>query len=247
MLTAGVDLAAQPSKTAVAVIDWATAPARVLRVVLGAEDQEIIRTANWAAWCGIDCPLGWPEQFVSFVSAQREGAFVAPEILDVEWRRTLAYRQTDEHVRSRTGIVPLSVAADRIALTAMRAAGLLAKFAAGGSPVDRTGGGGVVEVYPAASLRQWGLPHRGYKGADRRLLLTELVGRFLSKVPLDLQAADRRLCEQSDDAFDAVIAAVTARAAALGLSERPPDHLRDVVRREGWIELPLGGLTDLVR
>ena len=51
-------------------------------------------------------------------------------------------------MRERTGLTPLSVAADRIGLTAMRAAGTLSRLAAEGRPVDRAGNGIVVEVYP---------------------------------------------------------------------------------------------------
>jgi Protein of unknown function (DUF429) len=58
---------------------------------------------------------------------------------------------------------PLSVAADRIGHTAMRCAGLLIQLASQERPVDRRGTGVVVKVYPAASLKQWRLPYRGYK------------------------------------------------------------------------------------
>ena len=44
----------------------------------------------------------------------------------------------------------------------MRCAGLLSKLASRGQPVDRAGTGAVAEVYPAASLKCWSLPYRGY-------------------------------------------------------------------------------------
>jgi hypothetical protein len=56
---------------------------------------------------------------------------------------------TDEAVRAETGLIPLSVAADRIGHAAMRCAGLLAQLARRGQSVDRCGRGVVVEVYPA--------------------------------------------------------------------------------------------------
>lgn len=75
----------------------------------------------------------------------------------------MAFRTTDAAVRELTGqrLIPLSVAADRIGHTAMRCASLLAALASGGMQVDRVGTGLVVEVYPAASLWSWQLPHRG--------------------------------------------------------------------------------------
>jgi hypothetical protein len=70
-----------------------------------------------------------------------------------QWRRRLAWRVTDEVVRAETGLIPLSVAADRIGHTAMRCTGLLAQLARQGQPVDRCGRGVLVEVYPATSLK----------------------------------------------------------------------------------------------
>ncbi|MDP9396835.1 MAG: DUF429 domain-containing protein [Actinomycetota bacterium] len=141
----------------------------------------IIDLAAEVTKLGVDCPLGWPDDFVAFVNAHRIGDVVAPQDLaGKDWRRRLAYRATDRAVREATGLTPLSVTADRIGLTAMRGAGLLARLAKAGQPVDRAGGGVVVEVYPAASLHQWRLPHKAYKGRDnsptRERLLQQPAG-----------------------------------------------------------------------
>jgi hypothetical protein len=61
---------------------------------------------------------------------------VPAEVAGRDWRRTLAYRVTDKAVRDITHLVPLSVAADRIAHTAMHCAGLLAQLARKGQPVQ---------------------------------------------------------------------------------------------------------------
>ncbi|MFZ4078216.1 MAG: hypothetical protein ACOYKK_02115 [Microbacteriaceae bacterium] len=55
------------------------------------------------------------------------------------------------------------------------------------------------------------------------------------------------LMVSSADAFDAVIAALCARAAALGLVERPPDEIVERARVEGWIALPTGPIGDLLQ
>nr|WP_276611049.1 DUF429 domain-containing protein [Kineococcus siccus] len=52
-------------------------------------------------------------------------------------------------------------------------------------------------------------------------------------------------CAASDDAFDAVVAALTARAAAVGAATRPAQGQRAAAAREGWIALPTGPLADL--
>jgi Protein of unknown function (DUF429) len=128
---------------------------------------------------------------------------------------TSAYRQVGSMTRrARTGLIPLSVAADRISHAAMRCAGLLAQLASQGQPVDRTGTGVVAEVYPAASLKQWELPYSGYKRPRDAPGLTALTDDLLASAPsLDLGEPDT-LCRTSYHALDAVIAALTARAAA---------------------------------
>lgn len=90
-----------------------------------------------------------------------------------------------------------------------------------------------------------GLPWRGYKQPRNLTALTELVAA-LQAVALWLDLGPYwQLCSTSNDALDAVIAALTARAAALGLTLRPDPELRPTASREGWIALPTGSLTAL--
>lgn len=132
-------------------------------------------------------------------------------------------------------------------MTAMRAAGVLARLAAEGRAVDRAGGGVVFEVYPAASLQVWGLPHRGYKGAANTEQRAALVSGIQSTAPwLDL-GPHVDLCLRSDDALDAVVAALTSRAAACSLATIPTlGAEREQAQREGWIALPTAPLSALV-
>ena len=154
-----------------AVLRWSVTGAAVQSLVLEVDDAAITNAATDADKLGIDCPLGWPDDFLLFLQEHHAGQLVAPqEVGGQDWRRKLAYRATDRAVRERTGLTPLSVAADRIGLTAMRAAGILSRLAAEGRPVDRAGNGIVVEVYPAASLRCWACPFvhtRAGSGAAR--------------------------------------------------------------------------------
>jgi hypothetical protein len=166
VLTVGVDLAAEPANTAMARIRWTESCAVVEAVGVGADDPALTEEITASDKAGIDCPLGWPRRFVEFVAQHQAGTLAVPDgIAGKDWRRQLALRQTDLVIRSATGLIPLSVAADRIGLAAMRCAALLARLAAAGQPVDRSGAGVVVEVYPAAALKQWGLTYRRYKGA----------------------------------------------------------------------------------
>jgi predicted nuclease with RNAse H fold len=250
MLTVGVDLAADPAGTAVAVVRWSEAGARVEDVILPAGDDAVLTALRAADKAGVDCPLGWPEAFVSFVTAHQEGVAHQERAVaggDRAWRRGLAWRHTDEVVRAAVpGIVPLSVAADRIGHTALRCAFLQARLAAEGRPVDRSGAGPVVEVYPAASLKIWGLPWAGYKRPAQAAARAEILDRLRAEAAwLDLGAFAGR-CVRSDHALDAVVAALSARAAACGLATEPSAEQLGAARTEGWIALPTAPLGGLV-
>ncbi|GAA0953249.1 DUF429 domain-containing protein [Actinocorallia libanotica] len=246
MRTVGVDLAAEPVRTALAWVDWSSDGARVDRVKVGADDGLILDAVMKADKAGIDCPFGWPEEFVDFVTAHRNGHVEVPVgPTGREWRRDLTLRVTDQVVHDLTGLTPLSVSADRIGHTAMRCAGILSGLARLGRPVDRSGEGIVVEVYPAASLNRWGLPHRNYKRAANLDRLGNLVDALQAAAPwLDLDTCEEA-CRSSDDALDAVIAALTARASALQMTTTAPPEQIDVARSEGWIALPTGPLSKL--
>lgn len=240
MRTVGVDLSAEARGTGIAVIDWDTGGGRLNEVRVGADDAVVLAAFDNADRAAIDCPLGWPEPFIDFLIAHRAGRAPAPTGQSgLEWRRELSRRATDLHVAETVpGCVPLAVSADRIAAVAMRAAGLLAALADAGRPVDRSGVGLLVEVYPAAALRIWGLTSRSYKGTSNQAALGLLVDELRTALPdLDWSGHDT-VCRQSDDALDAVVCALIARAVHLGLTAGPPDHLSIRAAREGWIHLP---------
>ena len=244
MITVGVDLAAEPKKSAVAVIEWRDTAAVVSELQLGATDADIVALSVGAVKVGVDCPFGWPDEFVDFVVAQSRGDIQPRTLAGLEWRRRLAYRDTDRFVREQTGRWPLSVSTDRLGLTAMRCVELLAEFGAAGTIVDRSGEGALVEVYPGAALRVWGVAVDGYKtDVPSRAAATE---NLRSVTPwLELLPAHVRLMSRSDDAFDAVVAALVARASALGLTHGIPDGSSERARTEGWMALPTHPLGDL--
>jgi hypothetical protein len=162
-----------------------------------------------------------------------------------DWRRTLAYRETDRDIHRRSGRWPLSVSTDRLGLTAMRCAGLLGRIAAAGAIVDRSGATGIVaEVYPGATLRAWHFDTRNYR------TLPAVRGALLSHLKHEAPWLDLGhqvdLMVRSGDAFDAAVPALTARAVALGLYDGPPPEHKERAMREGWIALPTCALTDLL-
>jgi len=242
--TGGVDLAAESTRTALAEVEWAPGRAVLTHLEVGVSDSRIVAAGRRVGKIGIDCAFGWPDAFVDFVARHARGeSDDMPG--DIAWRRTLAYRETDRFVHRMTKRWPLSVSTDRLGLTAMRCAGLLASLRADGRLIDRSGGTGLVaEVYPGATLRVWGWHAAGYRTDPE--VRESIIERMLREAPgLDLSAhADRMV--GSSDAFDAVVAAFGARAAQLGRYEPPPTADRERAEQEGWIVLPTCSLSDLI-
>ncbi|MFW0783413.1 DUF429 domain-containing protein [Gordonia sp. CPCC 206044] len=242
MRTVGVDLAASPKNTAIAVVDWSDSGARVAELVMPADDARIRAIAAGAHRIGVDAPLGWPDDFVDFVAAHHRGELPGGRGLDdIENRRRLAYRHTDRVVIENGWGRPLSVAADQIAHVAFRAVGLIADLGV----TDRVNGW-VVEAYPAAALQQWGFTSRGYKGQANHITRREMIEDLSVSAPwLDL-AAHRQRMVHDDNAFDAVVTALIARAAALGHTCLPGAVDAPVAAREGWIHVPQCTVGQLV-
>ncbi|GAA4785597.1 DUF429 domain-containing protein [Actinomycetospora chlora] len=249
-ITVGIDMASQDVGTAICRIRWDGRSATVERLSEGGTGNEEIVSSLLevpdGGWAGVDSPFGWPEHFVDAVTAHRAGrpwpdrGAVGPESI-----RRLRYRETDLHVRRRCGFWPRSVSSELIALLAMRWAGILdALHLETGHPVDRSGAGPVVEVYPSAALKQWGLPRRGYKGgpmdpSSRRLRFRILHGIQERLGCLVMTPATARRLLADDDALDAFVCALAARAAQVGAVEAVPSERHAAAAYEGWIVLPV--------
>jgi predicted nuclease with RNAse H fold len=197
---------------------------------------------------GIDAPFGWPEEMVLAIhDYATTGRWSGVDREAFRFRRT--DRFVNETVLAETGkrLWPLSVSSDRLALTAWRTAQLRERaFVGSGLRFDRAGSDRVIEVYPAAALLLWGLERRSYKTSrdpDRREeegdARAELLAAIGELAPwLDWADGTWEACVRSDDALDAVLAALIARAAALGLTALPQNGDLEKARSEGWIHLP---------
>lgn len=231
MKTLGIDLAAQPKRTAACVIE----DSRVTVLELGCDDARLLSLMAEADATGIDAPFGWPEPFTRRISEYGDhGVWPSGD------PRELMYRRTDAFVKQQLGLTALSVSSDRIAVCAWRCASLLHRH--GG--LDRTGASNhVFEVYPAAALAAWGIPRKGYKRGDTTRAARAVIADALPFVDDELHAA----FAESDDKLDAFIAALVARAAALGLTIRPTEEDRRLAELEGWIHVPEPRSLDLLR
>jgi predicted nuclease with RNAse H fold len=241
MITVGIDLAAEPKQTGGCAISWRGGAAEVLWAKAGLTDADILASAQGADAIGIDAPFGWPTFFVEAIAAHHARRSWPAGPWETANRRRLRLRTTDEYVKALTGLSPMSVSSDRIAIPATRCAGLIDRLGV----VDRSGDGRVFEVYPAAALFQWGLVHRGYKGQANLPRLRELVAALEKSARwLELGRAHRRICVECDHAFDALVASLAARAAWRGLTARPSAlEMRDA-QVEGWIAVPRAGTLD---
>jgi len=231
VLTAGIDLAAQPAKTGAVLVDWLSEPPTVVRAWRKVADEQILalceEVARQRGRVGIDCPLGWPRPFVDFVGAHAANRPLPTTELGTQ---SLRLRATDiALVQRRLGRPPLSVSTNMLGVTALRAARLLAELRDRGMPVDRAGRGTVCEVYPAASRSAWGL--------TRVRDLTEL----LSRLPLEVMPPAERAQLNNEHIFDALVAALTARAVAIGATDPPPPGQANLAAEEGWIHVPSPG------
>lgn len=230
VITAGVDLAAQPAKTGAVVIDWSAAPPKVTRAFRMVTDEQILGLHGDVVAArgrlGIDCPLGWPRDFIAHVSAHAVNTLPASRETDT---RSLRLRTTDIAVRNRIGRYPLSVSTSWLGVTAMRVARLSAVLRDQGQPVDRTGRGVVCEVYPAASCAVWGLPAK-----ERNLDV------LLARIPLDV-APEFRGQLSNEHIFDALVAALTARAVHLDATDGYEEDDEALAQVEGWIHVPSEG------
>ena len=188
--TLGVDLAAQDARTATCMVEWHPGQAMVDAPLLGRPLAAVADDMRRAQWTGIDAPFGWPDTFMTAMSAVGAGERW-PDAPASQLRHRHTDRAVHDLVLANAGVSlwPLSVSSDRIATCAWRCMHLLTMyFDDTGYELDRIGvphaGGadgspsvvphgrliarrGVVEVYPAGALAMWGLPHRGYKSRSQ--------------------------------------------------------------------------------
>jgi predicted nuclease with RNAse H fold len=238
-ITLGVDVASQPQGTAACTIAWNAVTASIEWIEAGIGDERLIEllSSTDPERIALDVPLGWPSAFAEAL-ARHYRREPWGEVADPPKGKSLTHRLTDRWIHDQVGLWPLSVSTDRIAYPAMRIARLLGQL----KEADRSGGGRIVEVYPAAALKRWGLDARLYKRVNGRPKLARLLEKLREKAPwLQGDESTWDSVQGDDNQFDALICALIARAVARHQCEEIPAEHREIARIEGWIHLPVEG------
>jgi len=233
----GVDAAVDPGNTGLAIARRSHGAWRIDSLATGKKQRTIAQQVvdlldpSVPVLLAIDAPLGWPTEFTTSLSAHRAGKPLGHEL------RLLFSRETDRFVHRHTGLTPLSVSADRIARTAVAALAVVdALRNALGQPLPLLldpadcQSGGLIEVYPAATLKQRGLPSRGYKKPEARTLRNDILNGVAREIDLNGHEA---ACLDSDHCLDAVLCVLTAMDFLDGTCLLPATPER--AAREGWI------------
>ncbi|MET7364822.1 DUF429 domain-containing protein [Streptomyces sp. NPDC005566] len=249
MVTVGIDLAGYSGTTGACRVTWAERP--VVEVLDARSDDDLLAAMRTADKTGLDSPIGWPVAFTSLLAAHQAGTKLpvrsryVPHSGGRDGLVRFTHRLTDDVAWKRTGAGkqrPLSVAADKLGIVAMRAVDLLERLAEAGTAVPRDGSGSVVEVYPAFALIQWGLAGKdSYKGAKPAAptARAEILAGLADGLSLDISERVRGRCTRSDHDLDGLISAVVARAAACGMTHSPTsDEEQAMAAVEGWMHLP---------
>ena len=225
MVTWGLDLSTKPKKCAAVAIRWDVGRPEVVDVRTPLTPEEIVSLiTSEEAQFAVDVPFGWPDAFVEFVAEHRDHEQLPPGDRE-RWRKeTLARRAGDQRLH-HYGVPPLPASFDRLGKTAVMWSAIEYDLRMRGVAFDRSGmNGRICETYPTAALVAWSLPKK-----KPTLALIERAFPFLTI------GEDWRKLLSTDDACDALVCALTARARVLGLTMEPDDVRQ--ANREGWIHI----------
>jgi hypothetical protein len=127
----------------------------------------------------------------------------------------------------------------------MRCAGLLSKYQQAGVEIDRSGTGKLAEVYPGATVRNWDFDTTNYRVNNE--VRAGLLKQIKTQAPwLDTSSFETKMIESSDS-FDAMIAALAARAVYQGEYTKPTKDQQAAAEIEGWICLPEERIGKLIQ
>jgi predicted RNase H-like nuclease len=184
----------------------------------------------------LDAPLGWPASLGQQLKDHSAGKLIP---LDPN---LLFRRETDRFVKRVVDQLPLDVGADRIARTALAALKYLNQISeaigqviplAWSAALDS--GLSAIEVYPAATLKQFGFRSKGYKKSVHRAERKEIFDALCGHAKFETETS---VVIDDDDVLDAAVC-VLAGYHFLMNQCMEPEHI-ELARKEGWIWVTTG-------
>ncbi len=231
----GIDCATQPEKVGLARALWDGKHLVELQIHPGHKDTDVAGVvAGWLpakdpCLLALDAPLGWPVAFGRALAGHTAGQPLP--VAAASFFRRLTDRQL-EHVHR-----PMDVTADRIARTAFWAVNLLGAVAQrAGRPIPLAWDPrslaplSAIEVYPAGTLTQLGLPASAYKKAgqvSQRERIIKGIRSFFA------DGTDWSSCLADADQLDAALCLVAGMDFVCGRC--PVPHGLALAKKEGWI------------
>lgn len=253
-LIVGIDAAARPERTGVALATKDAEAVVVRRVYRGKRSEwskfadtlveriVALSTARRVLFA-IDAPLGWPvplscrlRHHTAGAPLDADGNAAAHAVAD-----TMFSRETDRYIRRQTRLKPLDVGCNLIARVGVASVQLIHRLALRlQSPVPLVWSAaelklyGVIEVYPAATLQQNGQEFPGYKKGANTHMRRELLDWIRTRLKIDSAASDGCI-EKSDHCLDALSCVIAATEFLDDQLQQVPQEHHDVARKEGWI------------
>ena len=232
----GIDCATDPKKVGLAVGRFDGGTVTITEAVT--EQTHDLITARLAGWVAqaprtliaLDAPLGWPVELSKALAGHQAGDLDVPA-------NNLFRRATDRFVADKVGKTPLDVGADRIARTAHAALAMLNRLRhatqlpiplAWDSDFDEPVA--AIEVYPAATLKVWGVPSSGYKRPNQRPERNAILQGL--EAHMDTRAVQDAVLDNAD-MLDAAVCVLAGRDFLEGWAFQPRDQVTG--RTEGWI------------
>jgi predicted RNase H-like nuclease len=231
----GVDCATVNSKVGLAFGRFADGRAIITEAYLCPKDKTvsemIVAALQPPTLLALDAPLGWPAPLGRALVDHTAGKPI-PAFPD-----ELFNRETDRFIQQTVGKRPLEVGADRIARTALAALRLLGEIGrAAGQPIplawrpDFPGAAAAIEVYPAATLKAYGLPAQNYKKPAQKEARAAMAAQLAGLITLP---ANHAPLIASADVLDAAVCLLAAADFLAGNGIPPANEF--MARREGWI------------
>jgi predicted nuclease with RNAse H fold len=255
MLIVGIDCASQPEKTGVAIGKYEAKIGKIeiLQLFKGEKGKSIsvkilTKLAEIAQkpteidvnkiLVAVDAPLGWPVAMSQSLANHIAGASLGHNRTEKD---RFFRRFTDTFIHQKIGKLPLEVGADRIARAAYSALQMMEDFRQKfpvemlwDTNIQNLNGMGVIEVYPAATLKQHNLIYNNYKKesdiANRKEII-EYLQAYFSNIT-DYQA----LMQEDGDRLDAIVCLLCAKDFVdKEVMQIPVEENLAFIQQEGWI------------